>query len=143
MAHQENGYVVFIFIYLSLEHGGDVGEYGGCGAGEPTGRGGSDGATPSALVEAEGLDPARSERGEEGVVGVDVVGETVDEDEDGRWGEVRRLVRFSISADGLGEADALSRFLCIVWYRLVAHAHLPLLYPCLRLLKYALWADSI
>lgn len=64
MAHQENRYIVFVLIQLGLDHGGDVGEDGGRGAGEPAGGGGSDGATPSSLVEAEGLDPAGGERGE-------------------------------------------------------------------------------
>lgn len=98
MAHQKHRYVVFILIQLSLYHGGDVGKYGRRRPGEPTGRWRSDGATPSSLVEAEGLDSARGERGEQGVVGIDVIGEPMYEDQDGCWGEVRGLVRFSILA---------------------------------------------
>lgn len=62
------------------------------------------------------------------------------EDKDGRWGEVRRLVRFSISAQPwlmkFIVVNGLSKFLCTVWYRLVTHVPLPLLYPYLRLLNY-------
>jgi len=128
-----------------LDHGGDVGKDGRRGTGEPTGRWRRDRATPSSLVEAEGLDPARGERGEQGVVGVDVIGETMYEDEDGRWGKVRRLSRLSIRhtiAGNLIVANGLARFLCTVWYRLVAHALLPLLDPYVRLPIYPLWITS-
>lgn len=127
MAHQENRYIVLILIQLSLDHGGDVGKYERRGTSKPTGRWRSDRLTPSSLVEAEGLDPARCERGEQGVVGIDVIGETVYEDKDGRWGEVGRLVRFSTPADELITTNGLSKFLCTVWCRLVAHALLRLL----------------
>lgn len=62
------------------------------------------------------------------------------EDEDGRWGKVRGLVRFSISAQpwlmNFIVANGLSKFSCTVWYRLVTHVLLPLWYPYLMLLNY-------
>lgn len=98
MAHQENWYIALVLIQLSFDHGGDVGQYGRRGAGEPTGRWRSDGATPSSLIKAECLDSTRGECWEQGVVSIDVIGETVYENQNGRWGEVRGLVRISIYA---------------------------------------------
>lgn len=95
MPHEKDWHIVCIWLELGFEHGGYVSEDGRGGACEAAGCGGDDGAAPSALVEAEGLDPAGGEGGKECIIGIDVIGEAVDEDEDcGGW-EVGRLRWFS------------------------------------------------
>ena len=84
MPHQKHRDIgAVIASQLRLQDRGHVGQHGARGPRQAAAGGGCDGAAPSALVEAAGLDPARGERGEERVVGIDVVGEAMDEDHDG------------------------------------------------------------
>lgn len=65
---------------MRLYEGGYIGQHSGSGTCKaPVGRG-MDGTAPSSLIEGVGKDVVGSEGREEGVVGVAMVAEAVDED---------------------------------------------------------------
>lgn len=65
---------------LCAEYRSEIIQHQSCGACGAAGRWSRHGAAPSALVESDGLDPARGQGGEERVVCVAMVAEAMDED---------------------------------------------------------------
>lgn len=81
VAHHKNGRRAGRIRQVRLDEGDDVGKYSGCWSRQAPVRWLLDAASPAALVKTVNGDAARRERREEAVVAVDVVAESVNENE--------------------------------------------------------------